>query len=216
MYNLKLNLRKILYPIPYTLYPKKGFTLIESLIAVSIFAIIGILALDLLNRSLQGSSKADVLLKIKQNGQVITSSLEDSIRNADSVICVGEFPDSNHPNTTLVLTDNGKFTRYRMYLEDTLNSQNGFIAKDFPAQEASGNSIELCASDSLQSGVSPLTDTDTINGVSLVNGSFKLNPKEGFKDIVDIELKFASGVSAPKTVESQINPVSFRTSVILR
>lgn len=204
------NFRK---KIPYS---PNGFTLIESLIAVSIFAVIGVLSLDLLNRSLQGSSKADVLLRIKQNGQVITSTLEDTIRNSDAVTCVGEYPDSEHPNTTLVLTDKGKFVRFRMYLEDTLNDQNGFIAKDFPSEPESGDSTELCASDSLQSGVSPLTDTDSVNGVSIKEGSFKTNPKEGFKDIVDIELKFGPGVNAPKTLESQINPVSFRTSVILR
>lgn len=201
----------------YNLHSRKGFTLIEALIAVSIFAVIGVLSLDLLNRSLQGSSKADVLLKIKQNGQVITSGLEDAIRNSESVTCVGEYPDILHPNTTLVLTNKGKFVRYRMYLEDTLNDQNGFIAKDSPSKPPYPEEItQLCASDSLQTGISPLSDTDPVNGVSLKNGSFKINPKEGFKDIVDIELKFGPGVNTPKTVESQINPVSFRTSVILR
>lgn len=194
----------------------KGFTLIESLIAVTIFAVIGVLSLDLLNRALQGSSKADILLKIKQNGQVLTSNLEDAIRNSDSVTCVGEYPDALHPNTTLVLSDKGKFVRYRMYLEDTLSGQNGFLARDFPSKPESGDLTELCASDNLQVSVSPLTDTNLVTGVSLIGGSFETNPLEGFKDIVDIELEFGPGVSAPKTVESQVNPVSFRTSVILR
>ncbi len=193
----------------------KGYTLIEALIGVTLFAALGILAVDILNRSLQGSNKAEIMSRIKQNGQSAMNTVDDNVRNADSVVCVGDFPDVNYSNTTLVVSKNGQFTRFRVYIEQALSNKNGYIAKDNPVPET-GDANKLCDADNLQTSPAVLTDTNLTSGVSIKGGQFILGSKPGFKDLVNIQFQLGPPVNSSKTPDSQIVSVPFSTSIAIR
>lgn len=193
----------------------KGYTLIEALIGVTLFAVLGVLAVDILNRSLQGSNKAEVISRIKQNGQSAMNTIDDNVRNADSVACVGDFPDSNFPGTTLVVSKDGQFTRFRMHIEQALSNKNGYIAKDNPVPET-GDANKLCDSDNLQTSPVSLMDTNLTSGVSVKGGQFVLGSKPGFKDLVSIQFRLGPAFNSSKTSDSQIISVPFATSIAIR
>ncbi len=77
--------RSILPPKPNTLYPKNGFTLIETLIYT---AIVSLMVISLVSFALTvGGSrdKARAIAEVQENGRVATEVLGRYIRNATSV-----------------------------------------------------------------------------------------------------------------------------------
>lgn len=70
--NLELRIKRILYPILYTLYPKKGFTLIELMVAIMIIGVVSAIGLT-------AYSKAQVVARDgrrKQDLRSIQTALE--------------------------------------------------------------------------------------------------------------------------------------------
>lgn len=63
----------------------KGFTLIESLIALSILAVIGTVTISVLFMTLRAGKKSDVLIGLKQNGNTAISQIVKNIRYAKSL-----------------------------------------------------------------------------------------------------------------------------------
>lgn len=66
---------------------KTGMSLVEILIAVSIFAIIGVLATRSLSLSITGAKKSDSLVRVRENINMPVSVIERQLRNAESVDC---------------------------------------------------------------------------------------------------------------------------------
>mgnify|MGYP001594650556 CR=1 FL=1 len=64
---------------------KKGVSLIEILIVVAIFAVLGILISRVILTTLMGSSRSDNLVKVRDNIDYTLSVMERQIRNAESV-----------------------------------------------------------------------------------------------------------------------------------
>ncbi len=72
-----------------------GLSLIEILVVVSIFAILGIIITRSVILTLQGSKKSESLIRVRENLDYAKSVIERQIRNADNAECP-------NPDTTLL------------------------------------------------------------------------------------------------------------------
>ena len=61
---------------------KSGFTLIEMLIAIALFGLLGTIATTSLFNFLGGSAKSEIVKELKQTGDYAVSNMELKIRNA--------------------------------------------------------------------------------------------------------------------------------------
>jgi prepilin-type N-terminal cleavage/methylation domain-containing protein len=65
----------------------QGISLIEILVVIMIFAILGVLISRVILVTLRGSGKSDSLVKIRENLDYSLSVMEREIRNAETITC---------------------------------------------------------------------------------------------------------------------------------
>lgn len=65
----------------------KGFSLVEILVVISVFAVIGILSTRSLFLTLRGAKKSDSLVRVRENINLALSVMERQIRNSESITC---------------------------------------------------------------------------------------------------------------------------------
>lgn len=86
---------------------EKGFTLIEMLVVIALFAGLAVLVGSMVGSSMKGTKKSESVMKVRAELENAVSILERSLREAkkDSVICNGNstvsFTDQNGFNVTL-------------------------------------------------------------------------------------------------------------------
>lgn len=211
---------------------KKGFTLVEMLVVISVLSVVGVIILTIFTRTLKGNNKAQILAAIKQNGQAVLENMDKTIRGADNAVCIGKYQ-STYDNTIVVVQNGSMYTRYR-FIAPT-GSTNGLIQQDNPVQPDSGNKSNsntftsvICAdpmgTDTPGNLINTLTDTNLQSGVSVecigsdcnTNPIFKKNPSSGFKDTITIKFQLTHALNAPPAVAGQIDPANFETTVQLR
>lgn len=214
---------------------KRGFTLAEMLVVISVLSVVGVIITTIFIRNLRGSNKSQIISQIKQNGQTVLETMDKTIKNADNLVCIIPNTD-NTDNTvyTMVVEKGGLYTRYRLTppQDQTVPPAcltNGCIAQDNPTKEpnqATGKEetdpefiMRVCIpNDSMQSA-NILTDTNTQTGVKVLRGVFSEADKEqsaGFKKAVKIFFVLGAGAGAAPAVTGQIDPVTFETTVQLR
>ncbi|MBI4036044.1 type II secretion system protein [Candidatus Daviesbacteria bacterium] len=206
-----------------------GFTLVEILVTMAIVAIVGTILVTIFTNTLRGSNKSQILAVIKQNGQAVLDNMDKTIRGADNVVCPQlPSPPAIVSSNTLVVVTNGTYTRYRITLEPSDHSINGYIQQDNPAkQDVAGSSplrketesefvSRVCNIADPMTQIVILTDTNLQSGVSVTTGSFTKNPQSGYKDSVTVSFTLGPGVNAPAVIAGQIDPVVFKTTVGLR
>jgi len=66
---------------------RQGFSLIEMLIAISIFAVIGILTTTSVALTLRSGKKSDSLVRVRENVNYALAVIERQIRNAENIDC---------------------------------------------------------------------------------------------------------------------------------
>lgn len=198
---------------------KKGFTLVEILVVISILSIAGVIILTIFTRILKGNNKAQILAAIKQNGQAVLENMDKTIRGADNVVCI------SLGKETIVVVQGGVYTRYKFVTPRLPDIANGLIQQDNPVQPETGNNSDInlfkdnVCTDPMGTDapvINTLTDTDLQSGVSAENGSFNKNPQAGFKDTVTIKFQLTHALNAPAAVAGQIDPVNFETTIQLR
>ncbi len=64
-----------------------GISLIEIIIVIGVFAVLGILSTSAVLLSLQGSRKGDAQVKVRENLDYAVSVIERNLRNAESSLC---------------------------------------------------------------------------------------------------------------------------------
>lgn len=86
---------------------KKGFSLIELMVAISIFAVIGVLTTSAVSLTLRTSKKSDSLVRVRENVSYAFSIIERQIRGADSIEnCDGsELSVLNYLTSENIITD---------------------------------------------------------------------------------------------------------------
>ncbi|MBI2314650.1 type II secretion system protein [Candidatus Daviesbacteria bacterium] len=204
-----------------------GFTLAEILVVMAITAVIGTVLVTIFTNTLRGSNKSQILANIKQNGQAVLENMDKTIRGADNVVCVSF--------KTLLIEKDGCYTRYRFVEQNS--TRNGQIQQDHPQPDP--NTPSPCIQNSPAPSprntpaflnavcpdadplVSPkvLTDTNTQTGVSVSSSGFFTRipqPEPGFKDSITIKFNLSPAIGAPAVLSSQIDPVSFETTIGLR
>ncbi len=87
---------------------KRGFTLVEILVAISVMAIIMVMGSNMFFTILKGATKTRVLTEVKQNGNYAVSVMQRMIRNAKRV----ENQGSNH---ITIRNPDGEETTFRFY-----------------------------------------------------------------------------------------------------
>lgn len=199
---------KTLHPTPFTLHPSKGFTLVEALLSITILGVMGIIMANLLSQSFQLNSKSQLISKIKQNGQNALSIIDESVRNADSIVCPTPTQTTSN-NAILVTAKNGTYTRFNLHLQQT--NVNGYIGK-----EVFGNYAEYCDYAKVPIITSQeivLTDnSDLLYSVSIKSGTFTSNAVNN----VTINFDLGSAVNAPRGVSNQSSNVHFQTTLNVR
>ena len=194
----------------------KGFTLVEFLVVISILGIAGGLVLSIFTNSLRGSNKSQIVSLIKQNGQSILEIMDKTIRESDDIVCFNNSTSAS----TLVVVKGGIYTRYR-FIGPTIVA-NGFLQQDNPMQPSLPdiNADITLFKDSVcidpMSAVNILSDTNTSSGVSLEGASIQKNTRSGFNDNVTIQFMLKPGIQVSQAIASQIDPVTFKTTVQLR
>ena len=68
-----------------------GYTLVEILIVVFIFAVLMLVTIQSLSQTLKGSKKSENQVKARQNVDYTISSMERLIRNARSISCPNQY-----------------------------------------------------------------------------------------------------------------------------
>lgn len=66
---------------------KRGFSLIELLVVLFIFSILGVIVSRALALSLKGSGKSESVSVVKENIEYTASTMERLLRNAKNVVC---------------------------------------------------------------------------------------------------------------------------------
>ena len=181
---------------------KHAFTLVETLIVLSILSILSVVLVQIFISSLRGGSKAQIVGIVKQNGQAALETMDKAIRNADEVIC----PQANTTLDTLVIQKSVTFIRFKFNLPTASPPVNGFISQD---------NVGDCTSP-LGANYTSLTNLNITNGASVSGGSFTRNSKTGFNDLITIFFNISPAVSAPQILTSTIDPIRFNTTVQLR
>jgi len=77
-----------------------GISLIEIVVVIGVFAVLGILSTRVIALSLQGSKKADAQIKVRENLDYAIGVIERHLRNAESITSCGtnivHYIDSNN------------------------------------------------------------------------------------------------------------------------
>lgn len=203
---------------------KRGFTLVEMLVVISLLSVVGVIILTIFSNTLKGTNKSQIISLIKQNGQSALENMDKTIRNAESVFCWS--------NTNIVVVNSDDtYTRYT-FISPVGSTENGYIQKEaFSLTTVQANVFTinglLCATppytgSDVAFSLVILTDNNPQTGVSvdfvdhLNPVVFSNNSSPGFPDQVTISFVITPGVKAPPSVAGQIDPETFQTTIGLR
>lgn len=210
----------------------RGFTLVETLIGLAIIGVVGTVIFGVLNRTFQSNSKTIAISTIKQNGQNAITQIDQMIRGADSLVCIG------NSNATITLLKSGVYQRITFYPQTS--SANGYIAVDYPIpQDSDAGGIFVCTTSPkttpykrcpdnfCATGFTPttnqiiLTDQNNNNGVSVQPSGtyFSKQSNPGSQDSMTINFDLSPAINSGNTFEKSLgngNKVNFTTSIDLR
>lgn len=199
---------------------RQGFTLVELLVVMSIMVILGLVFTNILVDSLKGRNKVAAISQVKQNGQVVLDKISNDIRNAEKIICLDKFGGGT-PIDTIVILNSGTYTQFRFF-EQKPNANpptNGRIQKvNFTVNDFTGDvGIALCSTN-FNSNIQNLTDTDSMNGVSVTVPSGGQNVFEQNGNNVVVRFNASAGVKAGSAYDVTVvdGGIPFSTSVQMR
>jgi len=198
---------------------KSGFTIVEVVVSIGILGVIGAILALTLSQSFQGNNKSALIGNIKQSGQVALSIIDQTLRNANSIVCPPKTKIGSS-NLTLELKD-GRIVRFTAIPEPVNKLYNGHLVQDSPILDKTKSPVEFCDYLDTQppSAILLLTDKSNItSGISLkAVDVFSITKTPGYNDIVEIKLKIGQSAGAKSSFDnSTVNPIRFQTTVQLR
>ncbi|MBI5356873.1 hypothetical protein HZB78_04695 [Candidatus Collierbacteria bacterium] len=158
---------------------RKGFTLLELLVFVSLVGLILIGITQVLGATLAGSGKSQSMQQVKQNGQFAMSTLTRLLRQANEVTVCGA------GQLDFSVLENGSTATYRfetnsLRIRKTYNSIQSWVTDD--NVEVTGFSCSLTSSGNGQPGIINLSFNVSKPGLSVESIIANIN----FKDSVSL------------------------------
>lgn len=187
-----------------------GFTLIEIVVTISIIGVVGFILANIISRSFRVSDRGQELSKFKQNGQVALFSIENSLRDAQDVVCV-----SSLGSSITLQTKSGAYLRFRQTSKTSL--KNSAIKRDQPnlSQITSSppNTNDFCDPNLVASSQNDtfITDPDPTSGVTVEDLIFTSSSNSGFKASVSVSFN----LTTPQAKVSSLREL-FQTTIQLR
>lgn len=141
-----------------------AFTLIEILIVIAVFAILGVLATRAILLTLRGSRKSESVVRVRENVNYALAVIERQLRNAESIntsTCTGgrvDYTDQNGVSGSFVCTNIGAAGYIASGSARLTSSDVAVTACSFGCTAASGNvlpsvSVNVTAQDATATGV---------------------------------------------------------------
>jgi prepilin-type N-terminal cleavage/methylation domain-containing protein len=118
---------------------KKGFTLIEILVAITLFAILGIIITQSVANSLKNTKKSDSISKVRENLDYSLSNIERLMRNVETV---NKTTEATNPSTSKVLYYYDKNHQLGKFACITSGSDN-YIASGSADVRLTSNDVNL-------------------------------------------------------------------------
>jgi len=127
----------------------KGFSLIETLIVVAIFAVLAIVSTQAIIVTLTNSRKAESSVQTRESLQYIVSVLERSLRNANNVISAS--------SDRIIYTDENNASSVFQCVDATANSNTGRLLLNSSQVSSQDITITNC-NFSMVAGTSDMSD----------------------------------------------------------
>lgn len=108
---------------------KNGFTLIETLVVLSIIGFIFTMGLNFFSSMIKGNTKTNILGEIKQNGSYAMDVMSFYIRNATNIVSCS----SETPSTITLRQWDGTNVIFSLLSKDDTNQINARIASNSSA-----------------------------------------------------------------------------------
>lgn len=117
---------------------EKGLSLLEILVVISIFAVLGILVTRSVLLTLGGGKKSETLIKVRENLNYSTGVIERQLRNAGSVT------DCTNSDTSAInyVDQSGKTTKF-FCVNVGVPGTVGFIASDSATTKLTNNDVKI-------------------------------------------------------------------------
>lgn len=115
-----------------------GFTLLEILVVVAVFSVLGILITRSIILSVGGSRKSETLVKVREGVDYATGVIERQLRNANSV---DECPNTD-PSTFGYIDQDGNSTTFSCV---NVPSMAGFVASGSAALTGNDINVTKCS-----------------------------------------------------------------------
>lgn len=125
---------------------KKGFTLIELVVAVAIIAGLGTVLVQVLFTTTRSSTKVERLTDVKQGGEYAMNMIERMIRNARSFTASCTSDGSASSPSVVVTSPDGNETTFVCALDDTNGVTRIASVSAFGTQYLTSSSVTLGAS----------------------------------------------------------------------
>ncbi len=184
---------------------RKGYTLIEFLVVISILGLSVGSVLMFLTSTLKGANQANVTSEVKQNGQAVLDNLQSQIRSSTraDVFVSTQLPSPGNYGLFLTLSPGEQLN---VVCVNSTATANGYI--EISKQESG------TLPDGEASNYQPITNTNPISGVDVVctANTFQVNSN---KNLVIIDFTVNQGKQAPSRADFLAN-ARFKTTMALR
>lgn len=192
---------------------ERGFTLLEVLVVITVFATVGVIVAGILTSSLRGSNKTNTIIDVKEEGNRALFYMSQAIRYAKKFNGVIDSNSTTNPPTVITDCSDSSSTKY-----------DGVKITSFDDQETTF----MCCNNSTPPTIASLSATTSCsNSVSLLDTSqvsldsscyFTCN-QLGPSDFPAIGINFsltASSLSSFSEKTASASAIPFQTSVVMR
>jgi len=179
----------------------KGVTLIELLLVVGIISIIAVVGGDILLTVVRSYEKAQILGEVEQNGTLVSTVLENTIRDGSVVKYKNGGAYTDVPDGTTISADSIKIVESSGTAETIMD----YIA---------GNSGRSCTNGHLDVNFQALSNIDPVSGASISkrgSGFFSIYKQVGSPAVISINFDVKEGCASPVTASA-----NFNTTVVMR